>query len=196
MSTNGYNGAVVIGDRYNTLMMSSTTDDQMLMRSNNGYVFYTSWNLVSGIQLAGGANSWSTISDSTKKENFLPVNGEDILNKIDKFDLRTWNYKGQDPTKYRHYGPMAQEFFNAFGHDRYGVIGNDTTINQADFEGVLLVAVQALEKRSEEHMQEIRSQRQELQSLKAAYETIAEKLNKIEKSTAASGEIKVAHLQK
>jgi hypothetical protein len=103
-----------------------------------------------GASLAPGANSWSTISDVRKKENFVPVNGEDFLKKISGFNLTSWNYKGQDARAYRHYGPMAQDFYAAFGRDSYGTVGNDTTISQADMEGVSFVAIQALEKRTQE----------------------------------------------
>jgi hypothetical protein len=43
---------------------------------------------------------------------------------------------------------MAQDFYAAFGKDKYGTIGDDTTINSADFDGVNLIAIQALEKRT------------------------------------------------
>jgi hypothetical protein len=43
---------------------------------------------------------------------------------------------------------MAQDFHAAFGTDKYGTIGNDTTINSADFAGVSFIAIQALEKRT------------------------------------------------
>jgi hypothetical protein len=65
-------------------------------------------------------------------------------------NLTSWNYKGQDPKTLRHYGPMAQDFFAAFGKDEYGTIGTDTTINQADFDGINLIAIQALAKRTEQ----------------------------------------------
>ena len=39
---------------------------------------------------------------------------------------------------------MAQDFYKAFGNDGVGTIGNDTTINQADFDGVNFAAIQAL----------------------------------------------------
>ena len=45
---------------------------------------------------------------------------------------------------------MAQEFFSAFGRDKLGVIGNDTTIASADFDGVNFTAIKALEKRTSE----------------------------------------------
>ena len=50
---------------------------------------------------------------------------------------------------------MAQEFYAAFGQDEYGSIGNDTTINQADFDGINLIAIQALEKRTTQLKEEL-----------------------------------------
>lgn len=43
---------------------------------------------------------------------------------------------------------MAQDFFAAFGHDGIGTIGTPTTINSGDMAGVLMIAVQALEKQN------------------------------------------------
>ena len=89
-------------------------------------------------------------SDKTKKENFQPVDGEEVLGKIRGFELSSWNFIGHDPKEFRHYGPMAQEFFAAFGHDGVGQIGSETTINSGDLAGILMIAVQALEKRTAE----------------------------------------------
>jgi trimeric autotransporter adhesin len=83
-------------------------------------------------------------SDRTKKENFLPVDGAEVLRKIRGFDLPSWNFIGQDKKTMRHYGPMAQDFYAAFGHDAIGSSGNDTTINSGDLAGITLIAVQEL----------------------------------------------------
>jgi hypothetical protein len=118
-------------------------------RFKGGYYFRTSGNTTNvGVRVVSGGNAWTTISDSTKKHNLLPVNGEDFLQKIAKLKLTSWNYKTQDAKTFRHYGPMAQDFYNAFGKDALGTIGCDTLINQADFDGVNLIAIQALEKRT------------------------------------------------
>ena len=45
---------------------------------------------------------------------------------------------------------MAQDFFAAFGHDGVGQIGTETTINSGDIAGILMIAVQALERRTAE----------------------------------------------
>jgi hypothetical protein len=89
-------------------------------------------------------------SDKNQKENFQPVDGEEVLGKIRSLELSSWNFIGHDPKKFRHYGPMAQDFFAAFGHDGVGQIGSETTINSGDLAGILMIAVQALEKRTAE----------------------------------------------
>ena len=97
-----------------------------------------------------GQVAFTASSDKTKKENFLPGDGEEVLGKIRDFELSSWNFIGHDPKEFRHYGPMAQDFFSAFGQDGVGKIGSETTINSGDLAGILMVAVQALEKRTAE----------------------------------------------
>jgi hypothetical protein len=98
-----------------------------------------------------GQVAYTFSSDKTKKENFQPVDGEDVLRKIGGLSLTSWNYIGHDPKEFRHYGPVAQEFFAAFGHDGLGTIGTPTTINSGDMAGILMIAIQALEKRTAEN---------------------------------------------
>ena len=86
--------------------------------------------------------------DENRKENFEPLNGDDILQKIKSIKFSSWNYKTQNPKVQRHYGIMAQDFFHAFGRDKYGTIGNDTTVNPIDMIGINMTAIQALEKRT------------------------------------------------
>ena len=72
-----------------------------------------------------------------------------MLRKIRRLNLTSWNYVGQEPTQFRHYGPAAQDFFDAFGNDGVGTIGTPTTITSTDIEGILMVAVQALEREND-----------------------------------------------
>lgn len=151
VSTAGHSGCLVIGDNSTTSVMTATTDNSFKARFDGGYRFYTSAAAITSESclLAAGSNAWSTTSDVRTKENFAAVDGEGFLKKISSLQLTSWNYKKQDPNKFRHYGPMAQDFYAAFGKDSYGTIGNDTTINQADFDGVNFIAIQALEKRTQ-----------------------------------------------
>lgn len=141
------------------------------------------------VSVLEGEVAFTASSDASKKENFRPVDGEEVLGKIRGFELTSWNFIGHNPKEFRHYGPMAQEFFAAFGHDGVGTIGTPTTINSGDLAGILMSAVQALEKRTvelnekdariaalETHSSALREEVMELRSenaeLKARLETV------------------------
>ncbi|MBD2752635.1 tail fiber domain-containing protein [Spirosoma validum] len=149
VSTNDQHGSFIIGDATIWSTLGNDASNQMMMRFQGGYKLFTNSNATIGVSLSSGGNAWQTLSDSTRKENFLAADGASFLQKISNMRLGSWNYKGQDAKQYRHYGPMAQEFFVAFGHDELGVIGEDKSINQADFDGVNLIAIQALIKKVE-----------------------------------------------
>jgi hypothetical protein len=148
VSTAGRKGAMILGDYSAFTSTSATAENQLTTRFAGGYQFFTNSGLTKGVSLAAGGTSWGTISDSTKKERFLPINGPDLLRKIGGMKLTTWNYKGQRDR--RHYGPMAQEFFALFGHDALGDIGCDTLLTTQDVEGLTLSAVQALVRENEQ----------------------------------------------
>lgn len=86
----------------------------------------------SGGGMGGGISGggMGSISDRNLKENFAPVDSQDILARINRLPISTWNYKFDD-TAVRHLGPMAQDFAAAFG------VGNDDRhINSIDEGGV------------------------------------------------------------
>ncbi|WP_192822058.1 tail fiber domain-containing protein [Rufibacter sp. LB8] len=185
VSTNGYAGSFIIGDQSTTFEATSEASNQMKMRFANGYKLYTNSAATVGAVLTANGNAWSTISDVNRKENFAPVNGEAFLQKIARFNLTSWNYKGQDSKTLRHYGPMAQDFHAAFGTDSFGTIGNDTTINQADFDCINLIAIQALEKRTAELQREnslLKKQLSELAQDKPKTAAALKKENKLMKA--------------
>jgi len=150
VSTNGKSGSFIIGDLSTATLKYCGSNNEMIMRFAGGYHLYTNSATTIGAELLSGANSWASISDSTKKENYLNANGEYFLNSIAKLRLGSWNYKSQDAKDFRHYGPMAQEIFHYFGRDDYGTVGNDTTLATADMDGIMMIALQALEKRTVE----------------------------------------------
>src|SRR5262249_6137213 len=119
-----------------------------------------------------GEVGFTARSDRNKKENFQPTEGEDVLAKIRGLPLTSWNYVGHDAKQFRHYGPMAQDFFAAFGHDGIGTIGTPTTITSTDIDGILMVAAQALEKRTVEQAKRIDALIGENTELKARLEAL------------------------
>jgi hypothetical protein len=124
----------------------------------------------SGVTVIEGQVPYTFVSDRNQKENFHAVDGESVLKKLGGLNLTSWNYIGHDPQQFRHYGPVAQEFFAAFGQDAVGTIGTPTTINSGDLEGILMVAVQALEKRTAENA-DLRARIEALEKLVTATTT-------------------------
>src|SRR5262249_7125018 len=142
-----------------------------------------------------GKGAFTASSDKTKKENFEPVDGEEVLEKIRGLELSSWNFIGHDPKEFRHYGPMAQDVFAAFGHDGVGQIGTETTINSGDLPGILMIAVQALKKRTAELKQKeaqiavLQSKVEQLTAKHAYFETVAARLEARELRTNRSIQI-------
>lgn len=144
-------GSFILGDGWQLANPTTTSaNDEMTMRFTGGYRLFTRLDLTTGVTLSAGGSSWSTVSDSTRKTNFLRSDGEYFLNSLAQLKLGSWNYKSQDRKAFRHYGPMAQEIFHYFGKDKLGTIGNDTTLASADMDGIMMVCLQALEKRTSE----------------------------------------------
>ena len=198
VSTADKTGSFIMGD-YSGTTYANTAGNQMMMRFTGGYILYSgdtgNQSTSVGVRLTPNNNAWSTLSDSTRKENFRAADGSAFLKKIGQLRLGSWNYKGQDIKQYRHYGPMAQDFFAAFGQDALGVIGEDKSINQADFDGVNLIAIQALEKRTADLQSENTQLKAKLATFEEQEKTTQARLDKIEAlltapSTAASPSLK------
>jgi hypothetical protein len=183
-STGGFDGSFVYGDYSpNVAIPTSTASNQFIVRASGGFFFYTNSGSTVGARLLANANSWVTISDSARKENRLATSGERVLQSIRGMWLGSWNYKEQDAKLYRHYGPMAQEFYAAFGNDGIGICGNDTTIASADFDGINMIAIQALEKRTAELKDvqiELQKKTAELENLRAEVESLKRGMDQIE----------------
>jgi hypothetical protein len=83
-------------------------------------------------------------SDRNLKRDVEPVDVQAVLESVARLPVSTWSYKDDDPFV-RHMGPMAQDFYAAFG------LGNtDRAYNAIDAHGVTLAAIQALYERLEQ----------------------------------------------
>jgi hypothetical protein len=118
----------------------------------------------------------TVVSDRRQKENFQPVDDEEVLKKIGGLSLSSWNFIGQDAKQFRHYGPMAQDFFAAFGQDGIGTIGTPTTITSTDLDGIVMAAVKGLEKRTTEQSKQLDALRAENADLKEQLKALERKL--------------------
>lgn len=179
---------MVLGDAgagFSSDSVYATANNQMAMRFIGGYKLYTSQNLSSGVEMAPGGGSWSSLSDRNKKENFQAIDAEVILKKVAAIPISRWNYKTQPATQH-HIGPMAQDFYAAFQLD--GAENDTTTINTVDIDGVNMVAIQALEKRTtalkaenDQLQSELAVMKAESEQLKTLLSTLAERMAQLEK---------------
>ncbi|RTQ49618.1 hypothetical protein EJV47_12435 [Hymenobacter gummosus] len=185
-SAAGYSGTLTLGDGSVNDSLRATASNQFSARYRGGYRLFTNPTLTVGVQLVAGGNAWQVISDSTKKERVVLADGNQFLARINRLRLGSWNYRGQSPDTMRHYGPMAQDFYQAFGHDAVGRIGNDSTINQADFDGVNLIAIQALYRRvlaleaENARLRQQQATQQQVQQTAAATAALEERLRRLE----------------
>ena len=135
----------------------SVTANSFTVRASGGVYLFTSA-ASTGVQVGAGGGSWSSISDRNVKDNFQPVNAQEILKKVTAMPLTSWNYKTQDKT-IRHIGPMAQDFYAAFN------IGEDDHhITTVDADGVTLAAIQGLNEKVEVRNQKSEDRIQKLES--------------------------------
>ena len=152
-------GAFVWGDSSNASLFS-TNNNSVTMRFSGGYRLFSNSGASIGAQLPPSASSWSAISDRNAKERFAPVDPAAILQKVADLPITTWTYK-EDPNHRRYIGPVAQDFHAAFG------LGDDTTINTLDTDGVALAAIQALARENDELKKENEALRAEVEAIKA-----------------------------
>jgi len=169
-----HDGAFVWGDSTDAEIHSSN-DDQFIVRANGGLWFgaVTTTDpftptigpgiLIStstGAYLSSGG-AWTNASDRGAKANVTPVNGGEVLARLGEIPIATWNYQSQDPS-IRHIGPMAQDFYAAFG-----VGEDDRHISTLDADGVALAAIQELYQLVQEQGAQIATLQQQNADLEA-----------------------------
>jgi trimeric autotransporter adhesin len=103
----------------------------------------------SGVRMAAGDGSWSSLSDRRLKTAIAPVDAGAILERLLATPIATWSYRAQAGV--RHIGPMAQDFAASFA-----VGENDTTISTVDADGVALAAIQGLDAKLERENAQLR----------------------------------------
>jgi hypothetical protein len=128
-----------------------------------------------GVTLPAGSGTWSSISDRNMKENFKSVDGSDLLTRLNGIPMSTWNYKPQDP-RFRHLGPMAQDFYAAFGLGE-----DDKHIDDIDGQGVALAGLQALYRLNLKKDAEIQRLAGEVQKLRARENDLSRQVRELEK---------------
>lgn len=162
---------------------ASFGDHTFTIRCEGGAQFYTANGTTTGVSLAAGTGTWTSLSDRNAKANFEKVNAADVLAKVAAMPVMTWNYKTQ-AEEIRHIGPTAQDFRAAFG-----VGESDTGITTVDADGVALAAIQGLVEELKDRDQqmadrdakigELEAKSAEIDQLKSELRAIREQLSQL-----------------
>ena len=166
-STNGFTGAIVISDQSSTDSLQASANNQFSVRAAGGYRLYSNATKTTGMQMSAGGSSWVVISDRNRKQDFLAVDGEDLLARLRFVPVTTWRYRDEADRSTLHIGPMAQDWHRAFGFTT-----DDHTINMSDFDGVNLAAIQALARRTDALQAENAALREQNRQLEARLERL------------------------
>jgi hypothetical protein len=136
-------GCFVWADSTNSNVTCSS-NNRTIFRSSGGFYVYSSGDLSKGVYLAPGSESWAQVSASDRnlKENFAPVDGQQVLARLADVPINTWNYMAGAGA--RHMSPVAQDFYAAFqlGED-------DKHLSALDTNGVALAAIQGLHEQNQ-----------------------------------------------
>jgi hypothetical protein len=159
------NGSFVWSDHKGTTVVKDTAQNQYVVRASGGVYFYSNSTLTSGVSLPSGSGAWSNLSDRNAKTNIVPLDDASILTKVAALPVTSWRYKTESGV--RHVGPMAQDFYAAFG------VGEDNRhITSIDEDGVALAAIKAVNAKLD---RENRGLRNRLAALEAKVDAMSEK---------------------
>jgi hypothetical protein len=164
-------GTFVWADGSQVSGFASRNANEFAVRATGGARFVSSVD-GAGVSLPPGGGGWVSLCDRNAKENFCMVSGREVLEKVATLPLTSWNYKSQDKS-IRHIGPMAQDFYEAFG------IGeSERTIGTIDADGVSLAAIQGLNEKLEAEIRRNREKDAEILELRKAVSEMRAALEK------------------
>ena len=130
--------------RPSVIWASPFGDNTFNVRAVGGVMFATSVNATTGAPatycyMGNSGTGWICSSDRNVKEHVQPIQPSRVLAGVLAMPVSTWSIIG---SKVRQMGPMAQDFYRAFG------LGDtDKAINSVDFGGVAFAAIQGLNRK-------------------------------------------------
>ncbi len=139
--------------------------------SVNGPIYFYDGPNSQGCYLSTGSGSWTCSSDRNLKHNIVAIDSRSVLDRVAQMPISQWSMKA-DSAGRKHIGPMAQDFYAAFGlgdTDRY--------IAQGDAQGVALASIQGLYQMMHEKDEQIRQ-------LEAQLQAVEERMARFEGATA------------
>jgi trimeric autotransporter adhesin len=164
-----HNGSFVWADASSTTQFPSLAANQFRIRAYGGLRVDTSATSASGV--AAGSAAWSNMSAKNSKENFKPVDVQNVLQHVAALPVTTWNYKSQDRA-IRHLGPTAEDFKIAFELGE-----NEESISTVDSDGVALASIQALYQMLREKDKRLEAQEAQVKALEVRLAELERKTN-------------------
>jgi hypothetical protein len=180
-SNNGFTGTFIWGDgsaQQTADTFRNTANNEFAARATGGFRFRTNLAGTTGCNLPGGSGVFNCTSSRYTKENFLKLSGEEVLTKLRNVPVTSWNYIAEGK-QVRHIGPMAEDFYEAFGLGT-----SNAAIGVQDLTGVTLAATKALDERTTELQQktvELEKKTAEVEQLRTRVSVLEERLANIEK---------------
>jgi hypothetical protein len=161
-------GSFVWCQQNGSLCSSSGTNSFVV--SVNGPIYFYDGPNGQGCYLSAGSGSWTCSSDRNLKDNIVSIDPRSVLDRVAQMPISQWSMKA-DSAGHKHIGPMAQDFYAAFG------LGDtDKYIAQGDAQGVALASIQGLYRMVQEKLQQKDDEIHALQlQLQALEERIARK---------------------
>jgi trimeric autotransporter adhesin len=160
-STNGHTGAKIFGDASTTDSIEAVANNEFAVRAAGGFRFRSNATLTNGCNIAAGGASITCASSVTLKENFLDVDGDDVLARMRRIPVNSWNYIDEGRQS-RHLGPFAEDFWREFG------LGSEPlAIGHLDIDGVNFAGVKALDARTLQMQSTITGQARRIETLEA-----------------------------
>jgi hypothetical protein len=115
----------------------------------------------------------ATGSSRTYKDNIVPANSSNILNKLETLQISEWSYS-DDEAHARHLGPMAEDFAAVF---RLG--SDEKHIAPTDMAAVALASVQAISVQLKQKDAEIARLKDLLHAQQAATEARLDEMERL-----------------
>ncbi|MFA4989703.1 MAG: tail fiber domain-containing protein [Candidatus Omnitrophota bacterium] len=125
-------------------------------------------NVASNVSLWNASGTWIGSSSRKLKENFIQLDPDDLLNKINQLDITRWNFKSEGKS-ITHIGPVAEDFYRIF---ETGDAENH--LATLDTAGVSLAGVKAL-------YAKVKSQQNKIESLESSIQQLKERVDLLEK---------------
>ena len=164
-----FGGPLVLNPTSNNVGIDNTNPADLLVVGNSASPAYCN------------GTTWQNGSDRNSKQDFAPVNSQEMLEKVMSLPITEWQYK-VDANGLKHLGPMAQDFHAAFGLNG----ADDRHIATVDESGVALAAIQGLNEKLEGSSQESETRIQKLETenaaLKQQNDLLAQRLNELEQT--------------